>query len=170
MQALTLRDATRDDLALVVRFVRALAEYERMLDECTGTEADFAASLFGEKPVVFAMIAELDGLPVGFAMWFFTFSTFTGKHSLYVEDVFVEPAHRGKGVGRALFADLARRAVAAGCPRMEWSVLDWNEPAIRFYRGIGAVPMEEWTVQRLAGPALAALAAPAERAGAPGPG
>jgi GNAT superfamily N-acetyltransferase len=104
------------------------------------------------------MIAEIGGVPAGFAMWFYTFSTFTGRPGLYVEDVFVEPEHRGRGIGRAVFAELARRAVAEGCSRMEWAVLNWNEPAIRFYRGIGALPMTEWTVQRLAGPALAALA------------
>jgi GNAT superfamily N-acetyltransferase len=156
---LRLRDATRDDLPLVLRFVRALAEYERMLDEAVGTEADFDRALFGASPRVFAMFAEMAGEPVGFALWFYTFSTFTGRATLYVEDVFVEPAHRGGGIGRALFTALARRAVAEGCTRMEWSVLNWNEPAIRFYRGIGAVPQTEWTVQRLSGSALAALAA-----------
>lgn len=163
LPGLRLRDATRDDLALVVRFVRALAEYEHMLDEAVGTEADFEKSLFGPSPRVFAMFAELDGAPVGFALWFYTFSTFTGRPTLYVEDVFVEPSHRGGGIGRTLFAALAERAVAEGCTRMEWSVLNWNEPAIRFYRGIGAVPQSEWTVQRLSGPALVALAASGDR-------
>ena len=158
VQGLVLRDARREDLALILRLVQALAEYERMQDEAVATEADFAAGLFGPAPRVFAIIAEIDGEPAGFALWFYTFSTFTGRPSLYLEDLFVEPAHRGNGVGRAIFAELARRAIAEGCPRMEWSVLNWNEPAIRFYRGVGALPMQEWTVQRLTGPALAALA------------
>ena len=108
--ALVLRDATPADLALLVGFVRALAEYERLAEEARATEADFAACLFGAPPRVFALIAERDGVPVGFAMWFFTFSTFTGRPGLYVEDVFVEAAHRGVGIGRAIFAELARRA------------------------------------------------------------
>jgi GNAT superfamily N-acetyltransferase len=156
---LTLRDATPDDLPLVVRFVRALAEYERLEHEAVGTEEDFRRALFGNPPRAHALFAELDGAPAGFAVWFYSFSTFLARPSLHVEDVFVEPAHRGRGIGRAIFRGLARRAVAEGCGRMEWSVLDWNAPAIGFYRSIGARPREGWTVQRLSGPALAALAA-----------
>jgi GNAT superfamily N-acetyltransferase len=108
------------------------------------------------------MLAEMDGRAVGFALWFYNFSTFVGRAGLYVEDVFVEPQSRGLGIGKAFFQVLAKRAVAENCGRMEWSVLDWNAPAIAFYRGIGAVPMGEWTVQRLSGDALLALAEPAE--------
>lgn len=156
---LVLRDAAPDDVPLVARFVRALAEYERLAQEAVGTEEDFRRLLFGTPPRAEALIAELHGAPVGFALWYYAVSTFLAKPSLYVEDVFVEPAQRGRGIGRAIFRDLARRALAAGCGRMEWSVLDWNAPAIVFYRSLGACPREGWTLQRLSGPALAALAA-----------
>lgn len=156
---LTLRDATAEDLPLVLRFVRALAEYEKLSHAVVATEEDFRRFLFGEPRRAEALIAEWDGAgPVGFAVWFYSFSTFLGRPSLYVEDVFVEPAHRGKGIGRAIFRHLARRALAQGCGRMEWSVLDWNAPSIAFYRALGALPREGWTVQQMAGPALAALA------------
>ncbi|WP_342776897.1 GNAT family N-acetyltransferase [Hankyongella ginsenosidimutans] len=115
-------------------------------------------SLFGATPRAYALLAEVEGQPVGFALWFYNYSTFLGRHGLYVEDVFVEPEQRGKGIGKAIFADLARRAVAQGCGRMEWWVLDWNAPSIAFYRAIGAAAMDEWTVQRLEGDALRALA------------
>jgi GNAT superfamily N-acetyltransferase len=153
-----LRDATPRDVPDILRLVRALAEYERLADEALATEADFHAALFGPVPRAHALLAELDGAAVGFALWYFTFSTFTGRPGLYVEDVFVEAAHRQGGIGRAIFRDLARRAVAMGCRRMEWSVLDWNTPAVDFYRSIGARPMDMWTTQRLTGSALAALA------------
>lgn len=153
-----LRDAEEADLPLVLRFVRALAEYEKLADHAVATEADFRRALFGEPRRAEALIAEADGQPVGFAVWFYSFSTFLGRPSLYVEDVFVEPAARGKGIGRAIFRDLARRALAAGCGRMEWSVLDWNAPSIAFYRSLGAVPRQGWTLQRLTGEALDALA------------
>lgn len=156
-----LRDAGPADVALLLRFIRALAEYEQLLDEAVADEAGLQASLFGRPARAYALIAEHAGAPVGFAVWFYSFSTFSGRPSLYVEDVFVEPEQRGNGIGRAIFAHLAARAVREGCVRMEWSVLDWNEPAIRFYRGIGAQAMDEWTPQRLAGDALAALAASA---------
>jgi len=154
----TLREAGPDDLATVLRFVVALAEYERLASEVRATEEDLRASLFGPAPRAHALLAELAGAPVGFAVWFYNFSTFAGRPGIYIEDVFVEPAHRGRGIGRAFFAHLARRAVAEGCSRVEWAVLDWNQPALRFYRGLGARPMEEWTVQRIGGAALAALA------------
>jgi GNAT superfamily N-acetyltransferase len=156
--ACVLRDAGPADLPLVLRFVRALAEYEKLLDHAVATEEDFARLLFGTPPRASALIAEIDGAPLGFALWCYTVSTFLGRPTLYVEDVFVAPAHRGAGIGRAIFADLARRAVAEGCGRMEWAVLDWNAPSIAFYRAIGARPREGWTVQRLTGEALAALA------------
>ncbi len=152
-----LRDATADDAGLIAGFVRALAAYEKLAHEAVATDADFAAALSAGQ--IGALIAELDSEPVGFALWFHTFSTFTGKRGLYLEDIFVLPAHRGTGIGRQIFADLARRAVASGCTRMEWSVLDWNTPAVNFYRAMGARPMDEWTVQRLEGDALAKLTA-----------
>jgi GNAT superfamily N-acetyltransferase len=155
---LVLRDAGEADLPLVVRFVRALAEYEELAHEAVATEEEFRRFLFREPRRAEALIAEAAGEPVGFAVWFYSFSTFLGRPSLYVEDVFVAPAARGGGVGRAIFRDLARRALAAGCGRMEWSVLDWNARSIAFYRSLGAEPRRGWTLQRLTGEALAALA------------
>jgi len=155
---LVLRDAMPADLPLVVHFVRALAEYEKLLHEVKATEEDFRRLLFGEPRRAEALIAERDGAPLGFALWFYSVSTFDGRPKLYVEDVCVEPAARGGGIGRAIFVELARRALAAGCSRMEWSVLDWNAPSIAFYRSIGALPQEGWTLQRLSGDALRALA------------
>lgn len=150
----------------VLRLVRALAEYERLLHEVEATEAELRAGLFGGRrpdgtpvpPRAHAVLAEAEGRAVGLGLWFYNYSTFTGRPGLYVEDVFVEPAHRGRGIGLAIFRHLARRALAEGCARMEWSVLDWNEPAIRFYRALGARAKDEWTVQRLSGESLAALA------------
>jgi GNAT superfamily N-acetyltransferase len=155
---LALRDAGEADLPLVMRYVRALAEYEGLADQAVATEAEFRRFLFGEPRRAEALIAEADGAPAGFAVWFYSFSTFLGRPSLYVEDVFVEPVARGRGIGRAIFRDLARRALAAGCGRMEWSVLDWNAPSIAFYRSLGAEPRRGWTTQRLTGDALSALA------------
>lgn len=157
--SLRLRDAGPEDCGLVLRFVRALAEYERLLHEVTATEEHFRRLLFGDTPRAEALIAEWEGRPAGFALWFYSVSTFDGAPKLYLEDVFVEPDRRGRGIGRAIFADLARRAIAAGCSRMEWSVLDWNAPSIAFYRSIGAQPREGWTLQRLSGAALETLAA-----------
>jgi GNAT superfamily N-acetyltransferase len=155
---LTLRDAGPDDVALVLHFVRALADYEKLLDEVQATEADFRRLLFAEPRRAAALIAEWQGAQVGFALWYYSVSTFDGRPKLYIEDVFVNPDARGHGIGRAIFADLARRALDQGCLRMEWSVLDWNAPSIAFYRSIGALPREGWTLQRLSGAALAALA------------
>ncbi len=153
-----LRDAVPSDAAEIARLVRALAEYERLAHECHGTAEDFRRELFGDSPHAFAMLAEADGAVVGLALWFRNFSTFAARHGIYLEDLFVEPAYRGRGIGRALFVALARRAVQEGCARLEWSVLDWNAPSIAFYRALGAEAMSDWTVQRLAGPALHALA------------
>jgi len=153
-----LRDATADDAEAIAALVRELAVYERLGHEVTATPQDFRTALFGAVPRAHAMLADAGGASVGLALYFFNFSTFVGRHGLYVEDVFVQPAWRGRGIGRAFFKALAARAVAEGCRRMEWSVLDWNEPAMNFYRNLGAVPMSEWTVQRLAGDALHALA------------
>ena len=159
MNALRLRDAVPGDEGLVLRFIRALAEYERLTHEVHATEADVARWILGPGRRAEALVAEWDGSPVGFAVWFYSFSTFLARPSLYVEDVFVAPEARGRGVGRAVFAHLARRALAEGCGRMEWSVLDWNAPSIAFYRTLGARPREGWTLQQLTGPALEALAA-----------
>ena len=158
MTTITFREAVPGDEARIEWFVRALAEYEALLHEVQATRADFAAALFGPTPACHALFAELDGETVGFALWFYNFSTFVGRAGLYVEDVFVLPSHRGRGVGRAIFSELARRAIAAGCQRMDWSVLDNNTPAVKFYGAIGARPQDEWTVQRLTGDALLAMA------------
>ena len=156
---LQLRDVRPGDEGLVLHFVRALAEYEKLLHEVTATEEHFRRLLFGDTPRAWALVAGWEGRPVGFALWFYSVSTFDGAPKLYLEDVFVEPWLRGRGIGRAIFADLARRAIEAGCGRMEWPVLDWNAPSIAFYRSIGALPREGWTLQRLSGVALQALAA-----------
>jgi len=152
------RSARAGDEALILRFVRELAEYEREPDAVAATGGDLAAALFGERPAAEAVIAEVEGEPMGFALFFHNFSTWTGRRGLYLEDLYVTPDARGRGVGRALLRHLAQVAVARGCARFEWSVLDWNAPAIGFYRKLGAVGMEEWTVQRLSGEALARLA------------
>jgi GNAT superfamily N-acetyltransferase len=155
-----LRDAEPRDLPTVVRLVRALARYEELEHLALGTEEAFGRALFGAKPHAFALIAEApDGEAAGFALWFYSFRTFSALPCLYVEDVYVEPPHRGAGLGRLIFAELARRALAEGCDRMEWSVLDWNAPAIGFYERIGSRPREGWTLRVLARPALDALAA-----------
>jgi GNAT superfamily N-acetyltransferase len=154
----TLRAARQGDEADIARLVTALAEFEELAQEARATPTDFHTHLFGPNPRCEAMMAEIGGVSIGFALWFYNFSTFAGKPGLYVEDVFVEPAYRGLGIGRALFSAMARRALAQGCARMEWSVLDWNEKAIAFYRGMGAQAMDEWTVQRLSGATLSALA------------
>ena len=156
--AASLRRATPDDAPALLRLILALAEYERLAHEVCTTAADLRAALLVASPRVAALLAEVDGRAVGFALWFHTFSTFTGKSGLYLEDIFVEPAYRGRGIGRAIFRHLAQQAIAEGCARFEWAVLDWNEPARNFYASLGAEPMAEWTVQRLAGPALARLA------------
>jgi len=155
---LSIRSATAADSALIFRFIRELADYERLAHEVDATEADIAKALFGENPRVFADIAEWQGEPVGFALWFYNFSTFRGRHGIYLEDLFVRPDFRSRGIGRALLRHLARRCLAEGLPRLEWWVLNWNEPALRVYRSIGAVPMDEWTVQRMTGEALRKLA------------
>jgi len=155
---LRLRDAVPEDLDLVLRFIHALAEYEKLAHEVKADAATLGRFLFEEPRRAEALIAEWDGRPVGFAVWYYSFSTFLGRPSLYVEDVFVEPAMRGKGIGKAVFAHLAARALAQGCGRMEWSVLDWNAPSIAFYRSLGAKPREGWTLQQLTGEALSALA------------
>ena len=156
--SLTIRPAQPDDAALIHGFVRELAEYEQLLHEVEASEADLAGALFGPSPKAFCDIAEWDGQPAGFALWFYNFSTFVGRPGIYLEDLFVRPAFRSRGIARALMRHLARRCIEEGLGRFEWWVLDWNEPAIRFYRSIGAEPMAEWTVQRVSGAALEKLA------------
>ncbi|MDQ0466004.1 GNAT superfamily N-acetyltransferase [Caulobacter ginsengisoli] len=155
---LAVRPAVPADAALILGFIRDLAEYERLAHEAVASEADIAAALFGEHPRAFCDIAEADGVPVGIALWFYNFSTFTGRHGIWLEDLFVQPAARGKGAGKALLAGLARRCVDEGLTRLEWSVLDWNAPSIAFYDSLGAATMDEWTTRRLSGEALARLA------------
>jgi GNAT superfamily N-acetyltransferase len=155
---LSIRPATVDDIPLVARLIRELAEYERLADAVVATEVGLCEQLFGERPAAEVLIAEADGEAAGFALFFHAFSTFLGKRGLYLEDLFVRPAFRGLGLGRHLMAALARIAVQRDCGRFEWSVLDWNEPAIAFYRRLGALGLDEWTVQRLEGDALHALA------------
>lgn len=150
--------AAADDVPLILDFIKGLAEYERLAREVEATEELLREALFGERPAAEVLIARLGGEPVGFALFFHNFSTFTGRRGIYLEDLFVRPEARGRGVGRALLARLARLARERECGRLEWAVLDWNEPAIRFYRSLGARPMDEWTVFRLAGDALARLA------------
>jgi GNAT superfamily N-acetyltransferase len=150
--------ATPDDVALIVELIRELAVYEKLAHEAKATDADIRECLFGARRYAEALIARVAGDPVGFALFFHNYSTFTGRPGLWVEDVFVRPAARGNGFGKALFAAMARIALERRCARMEWSVLDWNEPAIRFYRAIGAVAKDEWTTQRLTGEALEKLA------------
>jgi diamine N-acetyltransferase len=154
----SIRDATPADLPLIASLVRELAEYEKLAHQAVATEADFAESLFGPSPKAHALIVEHEGKPAGFAIYFYNYSTFLGRPGIYVEDVFVRPEFRRNGFGRALFKYLAQKAVAEKCGRMEWWVLDWNEPAINFYRGLGAAAMDEWTVQRLTGDALKSFA------------
>ena len=153
--------ATPADVPLVLALIRELADYERMSDQVVATEADLERALFGERPCAEAVIARVGDEAAGFALFFQSFSTFVGRPGLYLEDLYVRPAHRGRGIGRGLLAHLACIAVERGCGRFEWSVLDWNELAIASYRRAGAVPMDEWTVYRLTGEPLRALAAEA---------
>ncbi len=162
MPATALRPATRADVPLILDLIRALAEYEREPDAVEATEELLEEQLFGEHPGAEVVIAEVDGQGAGFALFFHNFSTWRGRRGLYLEDLFVRPQFRGLGLGRALMIHLAKLAVQRGCARFEWSVLDWNTPAIDFYRSLGAVGMDEWTVQRLDGDALLTLAMKAD--------
>jgi GNAT superfamily N-acetyltransferase len=155
---LTIEPATRAEVPLLLQFIRDLAEYERMQDKVVATEADIDRWVFGDRPVGEAVIARVSGNPVGFALFFPVFSTFLGRPGIYLEDLFVREDARGHGVGRALVTYLAKLAVDRGWGRVEWSVLDWNAPAIAFYRRLGAQVLEDWRVCRLTGDALAALA------------
>ncbi len=156
---LTIRQARPEDTALVFDFIRELAVYERLDHEVVASPGDVSAALFGPSPRVFCDIAEWDAEPAGFALWFYNFSTFRGRHGLYLEDLFVRPAHRGRGIGKALLTHLARRCAAEGLGRMDWAVLDWNAAAIAFYDRLGARPVSDWIGYRLTGEALEALAA-----------
>jgi GNAT superfamily N-acetyltransferase len=158
---LSLRPAVPDDAELVHQLVRELAEYEKLLHEAVAGVEDVRDALFGPRPRAFCDIAEWNGEPAGFALWFYNFSTFRGRHGIYLEDLFVRPAHRGRGLGKALLAGLARRCAGEGLARLEWAVLDWNAPSIAFYESLGARPNSEWIVYRLTGDALEALGRPA---------
>ena len=152
--SLTIRAARRGDGALIFALVRELAEYEKLSDEMDASEAQIAGALFADNPRLFCDIAEWDGEAAGFATWFLNFSTFRGRHGLYVEDIFVRPAFRKRGIGKALMARLARRCIDEGYARFEWAVLDWNAPSIAFYRSIGAQVLDDWRICRLSGEAL----------------
>jgi GNAT superfamily N-acetyltransferase len=156
-----IRPATEHDVPLILQLIKALAVYEHMSTEVVATEASVRSSLFGERPAAEVLIASWDREPAGFAVFFSNYSTFLGRSGIYLEDLFVLPEFRRRGVGRRLLGHLARLAVTRGCGRLEWSVLDWNEPAIRFYRSVGARSMDEWTVYRLTGPALERFASEA---------
>jgi len=155
---LVLRFATPEDVPTILRFIRELAEFEREADKVVATEALLHEAMFGERPVAEAVMAERDGEPLGMALFFHNFSTWTGWRGLYLEDLYVTPAARGSGVGKALLSHLAAIAVDRGCSRFEWAVLNWNQKAIDFYKAMGAEPMDEWTVNRVSGDALTKLA------------
>lgn len=155
--ALSIRSAVAADAALIETFVRALAEYERLTHEVKATAADFERELFGPNPRVFCEIAEWHGEPAGFALWFYTFSTFEGRHGIWLEDLFVNPEQRGRGIGKALLVNLAQRCVRESLRRFEWAVLDWNQPSIDFYKSQGAAIMGDWERCRVDGEALARL-------------
>jgi GNAT superfamily N-acetyltransferase len=154
-----IRPARRGDVPAICQLIRDLAEYERSLPEVTGTEPDLAHALFGPDPAVFAHVADHEGRVGGFALWYLSYSTWQARHGIYLEDLYVAPELRRLGYGRRLLAELAGLCVERGYGRLEWAVLDWNSPALGFYATLGATPMDEWTVHRLTGPALHALAA-----------
>lgn len=155
---LSIRSATRADLPLIAQFIRDLADYERLTHEVRFDETVLGERLFGARPYAEVLIGEIDGVAEGFALFFHNFSTFEGKPGIYLEDLFVRPEARGAGLGKAFLQRLAQLAVERDCARLEWWVLDWNEPAIRFYKALGARPMDDWTTYRVDGDALAALA------------
>jgi GNAT superfamily N-acetyltransferase len=150
----TLREATEADVPLILRFIRELADYERLLHECVATEESVRETLFGERRYAEVLIAEHEGEPAGFALFFHNYSTFLARPGIYLEDLYVRPELRGHGIGKALLARLAALAVERRCGRLEWAVLNWNESAIRFYRSLGALPQDQWTVYRVTGEAL----------------
>ena len=156
--SLSIHRARPDESGLVYSLLCELADYEKLTHEVEATEADIAAVLFGDNPRAFCEIAEWNGEGVGFALWFFNFPTFSGRPGIYLEDLFVRPAFRGKGIGKALLSHLARLGVEHGCSRLQWSVLDWNTPSIEFYKSLGAAMMDEWKLCRVSGAALTQLA------------
>ena len=158
----TLRPATADDVPLIRELIEGLADYERLRHECRATDDLLRESLFGERPYAEVVIAEWDGVPAGFALFFHNYSTFLARPGIYLEDLFVRPAHRGRGIGKALLQHLAALALERRCGRLEWSVLDWNVDAIGFYLKLGARPQDDWTVYRVTGDALTRLASDEE--------
>ncbi|MDM8347774.1 GNAT family N-acetyltransferase [Pseudomonas sp. sp1636] len=154
MPHLHIRSAQRDDIELILGFIRELAEYEKLSDQVVASPAQMAEHLFGIRPFAEVLIGELDGAAAGFALFFHNYSTFLGKPGIYLEDLYVRASARGAGLGSALLGKLASLAVERGCARLEWSVLDWNQPSIGFYQNLGAQPLDDWTVYRLTGPAL----------------
>jgi diamine N-acetyltransferase len=156
--SLSIRRARSDEARVVLALVRELADYEKLLHEVVATEAQIAQALFGKEPRLFCDIAEWNGEPAGFAAWFVNFSTFAGRNGIYLEDLFVRPHLRGKGIGKALLVHLAKECVANNWSQLQWAVLDWNAPSIAFYESLGAVMMDEWTLCRVTGSALASLA------------
>jgi GNAT superfamily N-acetyltransferase len=157
--SVVIRDAVPSDAQVILDFIRALAVYERLAHEAVATTADIERELFGPSPKAFCQLAEVDGKPAGFALWYYTFSTFQGRHGIWLEDLFVNEDARGAGVGKALLIDLARRCVREGLGRYEWNVLDWNQPSIDFYMSQGAVFLDDWRRCRVAGEALTKLGA-----------
>jgi GNAT superfamily N-acetyltransferase len=155
---ITIRPATEADTGIILSFIKALAEYEKLADMVIATEQSLQRHLFGRHPVAEALIGSLDDVPVGFALFFQTFSTFLAKPGIFLEDLFVIPAARGKGVGRALLREVGRLAVARDCGRLEWAVLNWNDPAIAFYKKLGALPLDDWTTYRMTSDTLRTLA------------
>lgn len=143
-----LRETKEEDVALIFSFIKELAEYEKMTSDVIATEETIRESVFNNNRAE-AVIIELDEKPIGFALYFYNFSTFIGRYGLYLEDLFIRKEYRGRGIGREVFKFLAKRALEQGCKRMEWACLDWNEPSIKFYKSLGAIPMDEWTVYRL---------------------
>ena len=158
MENLSLRHADKSDIPLILEFIKELAEYEKLSHEVVATPELIEEALFGKHPTANCMLAEQSGTPAGFALYFFNFSTFLARAGLYVEDLYVRPDFRSLGIGKALLGKLARIARAKGCGRMEWAVLDWNEPAIQFYQSLGARPLDDWHVYRLTGEAMDSLA------------
>jgi GNAT superfamily N-acetyltransferase len=156
--SLSIRRARSDEAGIVLSLVRELAEYEKLSHEVEATETMIAEALFGDNPRLFCDIAEWSGEVAGFAVWFINFSTFSGRSGIYLEDLFVRPALRGNGIGKALLSHLAKECVANNWSRLQWSVLDWNAPSIAFYKSLGAVMLDEWTICKVAGPALSRLA------------
>ena len=154
--------ASESDIPLILRFIQDLADYERLRHECVATEDKLRETLFGDSPAAEVLIARLDGEAVGFALFFYSYSTFLAQRGIYLEDLFVNPGVRGKGIGKALLATVARLAIDRGCGRLDWAVLDWNEPSIGFYRSIGAEALDDWTTFRMTGDTLVALAAASE--------